>query len=57
MYRYIQSWLLQFPVNLSLQVAGFGLGNDALLLPERHTQGAVQKYSKDTQIFPDLCIS
>lgn len=42
---------------ICLQVAGFGHGNDTLLHTERHTQGSVQKYSKDTQVFPDLCIS
>lgn len=40
-----------------LQVAGLGHGHDALLCPERHTQGSVQKYSKNTQVFPDLCTS
>ncbi|CAJ1082516.1 very-long-chain (3R)-3-hydroxyacyl-CoA dehydratase 1 isoform X3 [Xyrichtys novacula] len=39
------------------RVAGFGHSNDPLLHHERHTQGSVQKYSKDTQVFPDLCTS
>lgn len=42
---------------LDLQVAGFGHGHDALLHPERNTQGSVQKYSADAQVFPDLRIS
>jgi len=40
-----------------VQVAGFGHCNDALLHQERHTQGSVQKYSKDIKVFPDLCVS
>lgn len=42
---------------LCLQVAGLGHGNDAFLHPERHTQGSVQKYSQNAQVFPDFCIS
>lgn len=44
-------------VLIVLQVAGLGHGDDPLLHPKRHAQGSVQKYSEDTQVFPDLCVS
>lgn len=39
------------------QVVGPGHGDDALLHAERYTQGPVQKYSQDPQVFPDFCFN